>query len=96
MAKIRIIAIPPGFALEPIRSQWVGVEISLPTEEQVEEDPPSGFGIGDQNQDGYLVLTSDAIRSLENAEKHSAAAFWQSMGIGKYLRFSKDVCEEIV
>lgn len=95
MAKIKIIATPPGFAPEDIRNQWVGVEIPLPTKEQLAEDPPSSFGSGNQNQGGHIVLTSDAITSLEQSEKHSTVAFWQSLGLGKYLRFHKDCCEVI-
>lgn len=95
MAKIKIIATPPGFAPEEIRDQWVGVEIPLPTEEQIAEDPPSGVGIGNQNQGGFLVLTSDAIKSLQNAGKNTAVSFWESAGIGRYLRFRKEICKEI-
>jgi len=61
MSSVRITQIPPGFAPEEIRKQWVGVELSLATEEEIAQDPPSGFGIGSDNTNGYLVLRDKAI-----------------------------------
>lgn len=95
MSKIKIVSTPPGFAPQHIRDEWVGIEIPLPTKEQLSEDPPSGVSIGNENANGYNVLTSDAITALKNAEKQKSAIFWQRLGIGRYLRFSRNVCLEV-
>lgn len=95
MKRIRIIHTPPGFADEHIRLKWIGVEIPLPTAEQLAENPPSGLSIGRENEGGYLVRTEDAVIALHNAGKHEVADFWGSCVLDSYLRFSRDVCEEI-
>jgi hypothetical protein len=95
MAKIKIIATPPGFAPEFIREQWVGIEIPLPTNEQIAENPPSELRTGNENEGGYLVLCSDAIAALKESEKYDAHDFWTTKGLGRYLLFKRDVCELI-
>lgn len=93
MSSIRIIAIPPGFAPEKIRKQWLGVVIPMPSEEEIAEDPPSGFGIGSDNVGGHLVLRTTAIKSLRDAGKDEAANFWDSLPLGRFLQFKQEVCE---
>jgi hypothetical protein len=89
---IRIKGVPPGFAPPEIREQWVGIEIPLPTEDELKANPPSGFGIGNANEGGYPVLTKTAIEALLESRRTRAAAFWSKFD-GTYLLFKKEVCE---
>ncbi len=94
MKKIRIIATPPGFAQLEIREQWVGREI-LKNEMAVERlMRTAGNWSGNNNPDGYLVLTSDAILALQNAGKNTTAEFWDQCS-GLLMNFPKNVCELI-
>ncbi len=93
MLAIRIIAMPPGFAPEEIRRSWIGVTIPLATDEEIAVDPPSGFGFGNLNMDGHLVLLDKALAALDAAQQNEAFIFWEQFLMGRYLRFSKDVCE---
>lgn len=93
MSSIRIIAIPPGFAPEDIRKQWVGVEIRLPTQEEIDIDPPSPHSIGNENVDGHIVLRQDAIDALAAAGHQDAAGYWEMLVITRFLRFKQEVCE---
>jgi hypothetical protein len=97
LASIRIVKTPPGFAPEEIRSQWVGVEIPLATSEELAKNPLSGsIRIGNQNTDGYVVLTENAVAALEVAGKGAAVDYWEKILVfGRYLQFKKDVCELI-
>lgn len=90
MAKIKIIEVPPGFASEYIRKQWVGIEIPL-----AKKPIPEGketFQIGNQNADGYQVKGTDAVQALLNAGKQDAANFWKMYESGNF-KFKKEVCE---
>lgn len=90
MSYIYIFAIPPGFASEHIRQEWVGIQIPLAPPEEVKANPPvAGTG---ENGDGYLVRRCDAIQALLIAGRREAANFWQSLPLGHYLVFSKRVC----
>ena len=95
MKKIKIVAVPPGFAPEEIRKEWVGVELPLATKKELDQDPMLQGRIGNQNVNGYVVLTSKAIVALRAAGKKKGADFWDSLGMGKYLEFKKEVCEVI-
>lgn len=95
MASIRIKETPPGFAPPHIRMQWVGVELPLASEEEIAQDPPSGFSIGSDNIGGYLVLRDKAIGALRNAGKEKAAGFWDQFPLGRYLRFGREFCEVV-
>ena len=95
LAKIKIIATPPGFAPVEIREQWVGVEIPLVNQEEISRNPPSSLGIGNDNPDGHLVLTDAAIDALRRVGKGKAADFWEGIPLGTYLQFRRDVCEVI-
>lgn len=93
MSSIRITDVPPG-SLAPleIRQQWVGVEIPLATEDELRANPIVGK-IGNQNDDGHIVLRSKAIEALQAAGRQKAADYWQSFPlIGMYLQFKQDVC----
>ncbi len=94
MSSIKIIAVPPG-SLAPysIRKQWVGLQIPLVTDEQLRQNPLSGFRQGNQNSGGYLVLRSEAIAALEAAGHLFEAGYWEGVTAGAYLQFKKDVCE---
>lgn len=94
LGRIRIVLTPPGFAPENIRKEWIGVEIPLVTQEQLDEDPPVGR-IGNENVGGYVVLLSAAVTALRKAGKQEAADFWDSLSIGTYLEFKRDVCERV-
>ena len=96
MSSVRITAIPPGFAPERIRKQWVGVELPLASKKEIAQNPPSGFGIGSDNTSGYLVLRDNAIEALRQAGKKEAADFWGSLRYGRFLQFKKEVCEMVV
>lgn len=92
MKKIRIIAVPPGFAPLAIREQWLGVEIPLATEEEV-----GGFGttyrVGSSGE-GYRTTTDAAINALKDAGKESAYEYWKGVrnATGVMLVFRKDCC----
>lgn len=95
MSSIRIVSTPPGFAPQEIRAQWIGIAIPLPTQEEIDEDPPSGFKVGSENDGGYLVLTKRAVQSLRANGKNEAAEFWDGLPLGRFLEFRRDVCEVI-
>ena len=95
MSSVRITAIPPGFAPESIRKQWVGVSLPLASADEIAQDPPSGFGIGSDNTNGYLVLRDNAIEALRKAGKKQAADYWDSFPLGRFLQFKKEVCEVV-
>ena len=92
MPKIRINKTPPGFADEKIKQAWIGCEIPLATENDFEIDQPSSTKIGNKNENGYQVLRSEAIKALREKGENSAADYWESLPVGRYLVFRKDVC----
>lgn len=92
MAKIKITQIPPGFAPENIRKQWVGIEI--PLAEQPIPEGKEGARIGNENIGGYQVAGIEAVRALRKAGKDEAADFWEDYSGGMFT-FKKDVCEFI-
>ena len=90
---IRIVKMPPGFAPEEIRAQWVGVEIPYIPGEC--DSLKGGAWTGEENGNGYIVTTDDAIKSLVDSGKVEAAEYWNeilSFG-GGVLRFGKEYCE---
>lgn len=96
MAKIRIVKVPPGFAPEHIRREWLGVEIPLPTQAELAENPPSAWEANEANSGGYIVFQDDAVKALLAAEKNGAAEFWEDLELpAPYLRFRRDCCEVI-
>lgn len=94
-SSIRIIVVPPGFAPEAIREQWLGLELPLATEETLRTCPPSNFRTGTENGDGYIVASRDGIAALSAAGKAEAAAFWGDYPGSFYLIFKKEVCEVV-
>ena len=95
MRKIRIVDIPPGFAPAWVREDWLELEIPLATEKELRDDPPTGTLGTPSNENGFIVLTSEAIKALEGARKYGAARFWRNLSFGKYLEFKKEVCQEV-
>ncbi len=92
MAKIKIIAVPPGFAPEEIRKQWLDIEIPL-----AQNPIPEGkevARIGNDNTGGYQVKGVDAVQALKDAGKDEAANFWKTFSSGNFT-FKKEVCEII-
>jgi len=93
MMKIRITAIPPGFAPEEIRAQWVGMEIPyVPGKYDL---LCGGIWSGDEQAGGYVVSTDEAIRLLLGLGKIGAAEYWKAVlsRSGDVLRFGKEYCE---
>ncbi len=93
--KLKIFSTPPGSAPEGIRKDWVGLEIPVPTQEEVDQHPPSGRGLGTENEGGFSVLREDAIAALIKNEKLDAASFWASLPLGRFLLFSRE-CSGLV
>ncbi len=91
MKKMKIIAIPPGFAPEEIRKQWLGIEIPL----LGKDDQPTSLRIGNGNSGGYTVQTQDAIDALRASDKNEAAEFWEQFNLGSQLVFKTECCEII-
>lgn len=93
MMKIRITATPPGFAPEKIRKQWVGVKIPYNPEEY--SSLQGGVWSGNEQTNGYIVSTRDAIDALLAAGKTKAADYWEKVLSlsGEELRFGKEYCE---
>lgn len=93
MSAIRITKIPPGFASQKIRQAWVGVEISLPTNEELIKESAAKINIIRRAKGEYLVYASEAIDCLRRLGKEEAADFWSSLNLGRYIVFSQTVCE---
>jgi hypothetical protein len=95
---VRIVALPPGDALEEIRGAWIGME--LPFAECCSSDV---YGVL-SNQPasccaGYVVEAVKAVRILA-AKAPDAAAWWRKqaphvMTGGYQLVFPAEVCEVV-
>ncbi len=92
MKKIKIIAVPPGFAPEGIRGQWLDIEIPL-AENPIPKERVA-MKIGDGNEGGYQVKGKDAVQALIDAKRTEAAEFWKPYSSGNFT-FKKEVCELI-
>jgi hypothetical protein len=62
--RIKIIKTPPGEVPEPIRQEWVGVIIPLADSDSLLRYTMGTAGGEPQNQDGYEVLFTDAVKAL--------------------------------
>lgn len=92
--KIRVTAIPPGFAGEHIRKQFVGLVIPVASEEELKANPPSSFlRDAEGKMPGHLVRRSDAIEAFVSAGKLGAAHFFRVTGMGHYIPISHEVSE---
>lgn len=97
MAKIRIVAVPPGQAPEWVRQEWIGLEIPIAEDTLVPEDSiQMGVKFGKpENVGGYPVETDVAVKILK--EKSPKAARWWEENISSvimpWLVFKKEVCE---
>lgn len=91
LKSIRIVGIPPGFADEAIRKQWIGIVIPLaPDDEAFKAEQlfkPS------ESSGGYIVRGAEAVEALEEAGREEAASFWSRPSYPAYLRFARDQCE---
>lgn len=94
MPKVRITKVPPGFANEKIRAQWVGVEIPLVDGEEAAE-AEARMDRTSASAGGYIVRGSDAVQALMDAGRHEAASFWGRPVPAPHLRFARDCCEVI-
>ena len=85
---------PPGFAPRAMREQWVDVKIPLATDKDIRQNIHTvlRFGSYDQKKEGYLVTKEAAIKALNRAKKIAAAEFWESLEIGYFLEFDKQLC----
>ena len=100
MAKIRIIAIPPGQAPKWVRQQWVGLE--FPIAENI-PSPENSIQIGVvfgnlEDTDGYPVEAKLAVEILEK-KSPEAAQWWKENSLvslrRSWLVFKKEVCKLI-
>ena len=98
MAKIRIIAVPPGEAPEWVRKEWVGLEFPVA---DVDMKKAIRFGVAKggppQNTGGYPVETKKAIEILKE-KNPKAAQWWLENPLLKFmdvLIFKREVCEQI-
>ena len=97
--KVRIIAMPPGQALEWVREKWVGVEIPLHGSPKGFDGPLSGVMDGRPSSDnagGYDVLIEDTLNALEEQSPEAATWWrneWPMYGRVSNFIFKKEVCE---
>lgn len=91
MKKIKITSVPPGFAPEEIRTQWLDIEIPL----LGEDNRTAVLRLGHSNTGGYTVHTQDAIDALRAYDRNEAAEFWEQFKLGSQLVFKKECCEVI-
>jgi hypothetical protein len=92
MDSIRIIATPTGQAPEEVRKEWVGMVIPLPPQET------GGITLGvlggpAQNQNGYQVLSRDALDLLLAKSQTAHRWFLLNAFFGSRLLFAHEVCE---
>ena len=93
--KIRVFALPPGFAGEHIRQKFIGMKVPLAPKTELEANPPSPLLLNECREGDYIVRRSDVIEALRAAGSHGAADFWRRLGMGHYLLFAKEVCEVV-
>jgi len=93
--KVRIVLMPPGFAPEEIRQQWVGVEIPLIDQDEADALQDNPNWDASEQYGGSIVSTSDAIAALREAGREEAAQYWEEVqkNIGIKLRFGAEYCE---
>jgi hypothetical protein len=96
VSSIRVTKVPPSdIAPRHITEAWIGVEIPIVTEKFLRKYPLSGFKAGSSNNNGYIVVRTDAIQALREAGQDEAAAYWENRSLGLYLEFKRDACEII-
>ncbi len=94
MASVRFKAIPPGVAPHSIRQQWLGVEIPLPTEKELVENPPISTDIGSRNPHAcFLVSREKAIQIMEGSGRTGLSLHLRKAYHCTYLAFEKGICE---
>lgn len=93
MLSVRIVEVPPGFAPEEIRQQWLGVILGALSDDQIR--PRTRYGIDNANVGGFTVPKSTAVKALRLMGRSEAAAFWMGFPLGRYIQFRKDVCQVV-
>ncbi len=94
MNAIRIISIPPGFASERVRQEWVGITIRQPSKEE-QEAVSRTIGPDSPSHGGYVVRGCDAVQALRDADKDEVADYWSAPIIPPHLVFARECCELI-
>jgi hypothetical protein len=97
MERIKIINTPPGQAPEWVRDEWVGLVLPLEENAPAEDE---GIQMGTaggkpENEDGYSVLTQDAIGVLSE-KSLDAVCWWEDnlpLAFIPRFVFRKEVCE---
>ncbi|MEO6109568.1 MAG: hypothetical protein ABIP50_00975 [Candidatus Saccharimonadales bacterium] len=86
-----ITQIPKGGAPEDIKEQWVGVSLPVRAAHlgQTALAPTRNFDYLTQqiteNDDSVAITGIDAVHALAEAGKESAARFWDSMQLAKFV-----------
>ncbi|MCB9816434.1 hypothetical protein H6786_03490 [Candidatus Nomurabacteria bacterium] len=93
--KIRITKVPPGFAPESIREQWVGIEIPTISDEEATAHQDDEEWTSQDHNGAHLVTGHDACQALLEAGKLEAASFWRNPWPPQYLRFDQS-CYEVI
>lgn len=96
MAQIKIIAVPPGYAPEQIRKQWVGVILPVAEHRELAHISPLALETSGPNANGHAVLCRSAVDALRRAGKSQAADYWNKVfPSNAVLQFGKAYCEEV-
>ncbi|MBL6752012.1 MAG: hypothetical protein ISP90_15945 [Nevskia sp.] len=99
MAKIRIVSVPAGEAPEWVRKEWVGLEIPVFELNVRGTEGVLGGKAAPENEGGYGVDVTDALRTLE-AKSSAAAEWWSNLissldPVPQQLVFGRNFCELI-
>jgi hypothetical protein len=92
--KIKIIGIPPGFASEEIRMEWIDLEFESLGRETLGEDN-GNYRAGTENLGGYRVKLSHALEVLKQNKKEKAYEYWSKFTDVIFLIFKKEICKEM-
>lgn len=97
MAHILIVDTPPTFTdfNRRMAGHLVGLVLPVATEAELASDPPSPFVPVTARADDHLISKEKAIRALVAANRTDAAALWNQLNIGPYLRFSRSIAVEV-
>ncbi len=90
MISVQIVGVPPGFAPEEIREQWVGIILGALSDYEI--SMRIRYGIDNANVGGYVVPKLAAVTRLKLMGRTEATAFWMGFPFGRYIQFRKDVC----
>ncbi len=96
MLSVQIVEVPPGFAPEEIRQQWVGIILDAFTQDEIRYRRRMRYGVDNANVGGFIVSRLAAVAALKLMGRREAADFWTGFSFGRYLQFRKDVCQIVV